>query len=69
MKIKCALPIDVELDLGYELKGPFETNSEALMRIVRECPHDDIRPCAKWQGWVVKAESCPDCKYCVAVVK
>lgn len=67
MKIQCALPIDVELDLGH-LRRPGETNSTALMRLLRECPHKDIRPCAKWQGWVIKEETCVGCKYCLKVI-
>lgn len=68
MKIRCALPIDVELDLGCTRRQG-ETNNVALMRLVRECPHRDIRPCARYQGWVVKENACVGCRYCVAVEK
>ena len=68
VKIKCALPIDVVRDLGYTLR-PGETNNTALVRLVSNLPYDDIRPCARYQAWVVKEEACPDCKYCVEVIR
>lgn len=66
MRVKCALPWSSK-DIGYSLKDG-ETEEQAMVRVMKECPHKDIRPCAKWQGWVVKEEACVGCKYCVQVI-